>query len=440
MVKLASAFSRLKSMKVLVIGDLLLDSYTMGKVSRISPEAPVAVLHVQQELYLPGGAGNVVFNLVSLGAQVAVLGRIGHDWAGDCLKAAFEKEGIETQFLIGQENYRTPVKNRVIADNQQIVRIDHEQIIPLPEQLEQAIIDMLSSLLEGVKVVAISDYGKGFLTSTLLSAAISQARKRGIIVIADPKGQDFSKYYGATIIKPNLSEAYAAAGLPFNMPLEAVAEKILRATQAEILMVTRSEAGISLLNAFGERFDFSVQVKQVKDVTGAGDTVLAMLAHALANELSYHEAIQLCNIAAGIAIERIGCARVSLSDLAHRLLERDVSNKVFDEEHLFALQEILKSRPFTLLALSHINALSSNLFHAIKDLALQNKAVLIYIMDFEPEETLIEILASLKEVDFILLHQESLQRLCEKVTPSGAFLFEEKELKQLKDVEDVLTV
>lgn len=438
MVKLASTLSRLKPVKVMVIGDMMLDSYTIGKVRRISPEAPVAVVHVQKEEQLPGGSGNVILNLVSLGAEVVAIGRIGRDWGGECLREVFEKEGIATHSLMIQEGYKTPVKNRVIADNQQVVRVDHEHITPLPEQLEQTMIDSLPELMQGVKVVAISDYGKGFLTPTLLSAVISYAKKQDIVVIADPKGHDFTKYRGATIIKPNLSEAYTAANLPTHTPLEAVAQRILQITDAEMLMITRSEAGISLFSAFDERFDFPVQIKQVTDVTGAGDTVLAMLTCALANDLSYSEAVQLCNVAASIAIERVGCARVSLSDLAHRLLEHDGRNKFFDEEHLFVLQEVLKKEPFTLLAISHVDHLTQSLFKSIKILAQNQGNLLIYLVDNEVDESFIEMLASLHGVDFILIHEESLRLLCENSYPKETYLFRESELKPIKDVSRLL--
>ncbi len=439
MVKLASAFSRLESVKVMVIGDLLLDTYTIGKAKRISPEAPVAIVHVQQEEHCLGGSGNVVLNLVSLGTDTIVIGRVGKDWAGQYLCQALKEEGVNTQLVVTQENYKTPVKNRIIAENQQIVRIDHEHITPLPERLEHMIIESLPVLMHDVKIIAISDYGKGFLTSTLLSAIIGQAKELGIPVIADPKGHDFSKYQGATVIKPNLSEAYAAVNLAPLIPLETVAKKILALTQAEVLMVTRSEEGISIFDTKGERQDFPVHVKQIRDVTGAGDTVLAMLACALANRLSYAEAAQLCNIAAGIAIERIGCARITLSDLAHRLLERDISNKVFDEEHLFALQEVLKQRHFIVLALSNLEEFNQHLFQTIKQLAQYEANLLIYIIDREPNEIFIEILASLKEVNFILLHPESLQRICEKVSPLEAYMFEGRQLTKLFHFADLLT-
>lgn len=429
MVKLASSFSRLCPVKIMVIGDFMLDTYTIGKARRISPEAPVAVIHVHKEEHRPGGAGNVVLNLASLGADVVAVGRVGKDWGGEAIIQFLKQEKIDVRPIFTQEGYRTPVKNRVIAENQQIVRIDHEQLTPLPEHLEQSIIDYLSTLLGDIKVIAISDYGKGFLTPSLLSAIIAKAKEEGILVITDPKGQDFLKYQGTTFIKPNLSEAYSAANLSPQAPLENVAKKIIQITQAEKVMITRSEAGISLFDAKGNRQDFPVHAKEVKDVTGAGDTVLAMLTYALANQLSDEEAIRLCNIAAGIAIEHVGCACITLADLAHRLLELDVSNKVFDEDHLFALTEVLKKRPFILLALNQIEGFNSHLFQAIKELAQHQVSLLVYLSDAETDEVFVEMLASLQEINFILVHSESLKKLCEIVTPIKSYIFENNTLK-----------
>lgn len=437
MVKLASTLSRLSPVRILVIGDLLLDTYTIGKARRISPEAPVAVVHVHHEEDRPGGAGNVALNLISLGSLVKVVGRIGKDRAGECLNRIFLQEKIDTQAIFVQENYKTPVKNRIIAENQQVVRVDYEQVVSLPEHLEQSIIESLPQLMHDIKVVAISDYGKGFLTPMLLNAVINHAKAMGICVITDPKGHDFAKYYGTTLIKPNLSEAYIAANVPLHAALEPVATKILHMTGAEMLMVTRSEAGISLFDSKGGRYDFPVHIRQVKDVTGAGDTVLAMLAYALANELSYQEAAQLCNVAAGIAIERLGCARVTLADLAHRLLEEDVRNKVFDEEHLFALQEVLKCNPFKLLVLNQVKEITQALFQAIKKISSEQHRLLIFVAEAEADDPLIEILASFREIDFILLHQESLRRLCSRVSPQENYLFDKNTLKPVKQIQQL---
>jgi len=423
-VKLVSMLSRLNPSKILVAGDMLLDTYTIGKVGRISPEAPVPVVSIQQEEHRPGGAGNVILNLLSLGAEVVAMGRIGEDWAGQTLLKALKERNVDGRMIVCQKGYLTPVKNRIIANHQQILRVDREEISALHESLEQYIINHLADLLQGVKVVAISDYGKGFLTSTLLQAMIQQSNELGIPVITDPKGDDFTKYLGTTIIKPNLSEAYAAAKLPAGSPLEKVALALFPKCQAHLLMVTRSEAGISLFNDLGEQFDFPVHAKQVKDVTGAGDTVLAMLSHAIANQLSYQEAAQLCNVAAGIAIEQVGCACITLSDLAIRLFEQNISDKVFDQEHLFVLKEVLKRHSFNLLILSQVDQLTHALFQSIKKIAREEGTLLVYLDDLEPSEMLIEILSSLREVGFILLHLDDLKALCQGIEPKTRYIFD----------------
>lgn len=431
MVKLANILSRLNPAKILVIGDMLLDTYTMGRARRISPEAPVAVVNVHREEHRPGGAGNVILNLLSLGAQVVAIGRVGKDWAGQIFIDALRKENVDTRMMVFQEGYHTPVKNRIIADNQQIVRVDHEQIISLNESLEQFIIDNLPTFLQGVKVVAISDYGKGFLTPTLLSVIIDESKKRGIPIITDPKGHDFKKYKGTTIIKPNLSEAFAAASLTSQDPLENVASIVLKQTDAQLLMVTRSEAGISLFEHTGKRHDFPVHAKEVKDVTGAGDTVLAMLAHAIANQLSYEEAAQLCNVAAGIAIEHVGCARITLSDLALRLFEHNKNHKVFEEDQLFVLQQLLKRTPYSLIILSQIDQFTHALYQSIKKITKETQSLLIYIDNSESDTfALIEMLASLREVNFIVHHRDSLKFLGQCAPPIATYAFnvEQEEL------------
>lgn len=435
MVKLTGVFNQIQRCKVMVVGDLMLDTYTIGKARRISPEAPVAVVHVQREEHRPGGSGNVILNLISLGADVVAVGRIGQDNAGSTLLRILAEEGTHIQGIVVQPNYPTPIKNRIIAENQQLVRVDHELVSPIPEQLEQSVIEMLPQLMRGVKVLAISDYGKGFLSRTLLAALIEQAKLYGILVIADPKGVDFSKYQGVSVIKPNLSEAFAAANLTPESPLELVASRILQMSKAETLMVTRSEAGISLFHRDGSRHDFPVRVREVKDVTGAGDTVLAMLACAMANELSITTAVQLANVAAGIAIEHFGCARVTLSELARRLLDDDVGNKVFDEEHLFALQEAMRGRKSAVLSLSSSEGLTSLIFESIRKMSKKGERdLLIYVHDASPDAAFVNLLASLHDVDFIILKGESLRHLAQVILPEEIYLIEQGTFKPLETI------
>lgn len=419
MVRLTSSISRLQSRRILVVGDLMLDTYTIGKARRISPEAPVAVVQVKSEEHRLGGAGNVILNLKALGAEVSLIGRIGSDLTSDLVREALAKEKIDLGGLFLQQGFYTPMKNRIISDNQQIVRIDRETIIPLPEMLEQEIIDALPELIEGIEAIAISDYGKGFLSKTLLSAVIEHAKKRDIPVITDPKGTDFTKYQGTTIIKPNLLEAYAAAGLQPDANLDLAAQRILELANAQTLMVTRSEAGLSVFHRNGERFDFPVRVREIKDVTGAGDTVLAMLTYATANGLSIAEAAQLSNVAAGIVLEHTGCASVRLSELARRLLEIDLVNKIFDQEHLFALQEALKEKEYILLGLSSREGMTSSIFSTIHQLAKdKEKDLVIFLCDEEPESDFISLLASLHDVKFIVTQSDKIASLCEHIPPA----------------------
>ncbi len=438
--KLIGMLSRFDAVKVLVIGDFMLDTYTTGKVRRISPEAPVSVLNVQKEESRPGGAGNVVLNLISLGATIKAVGRVGYDFAGEELRSSLEKEGANIEGLLFQKGFKTPVKNRLIADAQQVLRVDFESISPMPEILEQSIVEKLPHLLEECQTVAISDYGKGFLTRSLLATVIEMAKQRKIPVIVDPKGDDFSKYQGATILKPNLSEAYAAARLPQEAPLDEVAKVILKKCSVDELLITRSEAGITLFHKSGERFDFPVRSKEVKDVTGAGDTVLATIGIALANGLDVKYAAQLANIAAGMAIERLGCARINLSELAQRLLEFDVENKIFDEEHLFALQQSLKGKHCFMLVLESTLGMSTTLFRSIRNLSYRkaDHKLIIFVRDQNPDSEFVSLLSSLSEVDFIILKCESLKNLCEILHPVEAFTIEDNKLIPLESAKESL--
>ena len=434
-VKLIGMLSRFAPVKVLVVGDFMLDTYTTGKIKRISPEAPVSILHVEKEESLPGGAGNVALNLVSLGAKVFAIGRVGFDNAGDHLREELDKEGINTEGVIAQKGFKTPVKNRLIADSQQILRVDFENISILPDEMEEQVKGLLKEVVDKVQVVAISDYGKGFLSKSLLSFLIAYAKEKGRPIIIDPKGDDFSKYLGATIIKPNISEAIAAAKLPPGASLDQVAASLLQKSQAEMLLITRSEAGISLFLQSGASFDFPVQSKEVKDVTGAGDTVLAMISVAVANMLDIKYAAQLANIAAGMAIEKLGCARINLSDMSERLLEYDVDNKIFDEEHLFALQQALKGKRYVVLGLDSRQGMTTALFRSIRKLASRDyeMKLIIYVMDSGPDEEFVSLLSSLAEVDFIVLKCESLRNLCEIIHPHQVYVMEESEKLTLLD-------
>lgn len=414
------ALSSIRPSKILVIGDVMLDAYTIGKAKRISPEAPVAVVSVVREEERPGGAANVALNLKALGADVLLLSRIGQDLFGKRFLQALENEGISTQNIYTQQGCPTAVKERVIAESQQLVRIDREELIPLDEQLEEEILRSVNKLFEGVSAIAISDYGKGFLTPTLLEGVIARANQLSIPVIVDPKGIDFSKYKGANCIKPNLAEAIRASGLSDDAPLEKMAEKILEVTAAEVLMITRSEAGISLFFKEGRREDYSVKAKQVKDVTGAGDTVLAALSLAVGSKMAWRDAAHLCNLAAGLAIEQFGCAKVSISDVARRLLKEDVGSKIYDREHLFAFSKALEGRPFDLVLLSDEESLRPKFVQTLlREIKKPERDLVICFTHENPSTEALDFVASLQEVLFVVAHRE------------GRKFFEQLELKDV---------
>jgi D-beta-D-heptose 7-phosphate kinase/D-beta-D-heptose 1-phosphate adenosyltransferase len=439
MVKVSGAFSHLLPIKVMVIGDFLLDQYTIGKVLRLSPEAPVGVLKVDREKFLAGGAGNVVLNFASLGAQVFPVGRVGDDFGGRELILCLKREGIDIDGFVEDAGYLTPLKNRFIADAQQLLRVDRESVAPMNAALEEEALKKAFRLMQKIDIIAISDYRKGFLSKKLVASIIEEAKQRGVAVIVDPKSDDFSMYCGATIIKPNLSEAYQAAKLSKDEPLDKVADILLEKTQAKYLFITKSEKGISLFDKSRKRQDFPVIAKEVKDVTGAGDTVLAMLTLSVANQIDISMAAKLCNIAGGMVIERMGCVRLTLADLAERLLELDANNKIFEEDHLSTLKFSLKGKRVAVLGLERFKGVTIDLFKALKKLKSQHDKLLIYITEASCNDDFIALLSSLKEIDFIILHKESLKNLCNVISPNSVYMMQGDKLTSLgQDAEHLL--
>lgn len=424
MVKVLGAFSRLKPAKVLVLGDFMLDTYTTGKVQRISPEAPVPILHTLKSEDLPGGAGNVVLNLKALGGEVIAVGRIGNDKEGFRLKQLLEKEGIDTSGIFIQNGVSTPLKNRLIADGQQLIRVDQECVSPLAHELEVEVFNFITSVASEIKVIAISDYAKGFLTKSLLQMVFKFALERNIPTIVDPKGNDFKKYWGATLIKPNFREAVAASKLTPDDDIDHIGQVLSEQAGGAMIMITRSEKGITLFEPNKPRIDLPVgKSREIKDVTGAGDTVLAMTTMTVASGIELEEGLVLSNVAAGIAVERLGCARVSLSEIAERLLEHNVTNKIFDESHLFAVEQALIDKELTILGINSDDGLSSSLFTYIRKLAKKTpqERLMIYLVDADPEEDFLDLLSSLHEVDFIVIRSDSLSHLADMIHPKKVY-------------------
>jgi len=437
MVKLTGHFSKLQKVHTLVIGDFMLDRYTYGEIRRISPEAPVSILKVDKEKMQPGGAGNVVLNLLSLGSKVTAIGRVGDDIQGDILKKLLKDKNANVDYLFTQKNHKTSLKNRFIAESQQILRVDFEKIDYLLKELEEKIIKKLEKILTSIDVVAISDYGKGFLSEKLLRYVIDLSNLKNIPVIVDPKGKDFKKYEKATILKPNLKEAYVAANLNEAEDIELVSKNILDKTNVEYLMITRSKDGISIFSKNKKVKNFPVKTREVKDVTGAGDTVLAMLCIAIANKLSIAHACELCNVAASIAIEHIGCKDIPLSLFAKRLLEYDSENKIFDFSHLFALKKVSGDNEFSLLGINSSHSII-DIFKSIKKLSKKNHEIIIYVLDENPKDEFIDLLSSINEVSFIILNNSNLKNLIAEINPTSIYILKDNQICKLNDTKELI--
>lgn len=431
---LSSLFNSGSKNRILVVGDFMLDTYTIGSVKRVSPEAPVMVVHAKKINKLPGGAGNVALNLASLGAKVTVLGRLGADPAREELIKKLKQEKIDTSNLYVEKGYATVIKNRIMADSHQIVRVDFEETSPLTQVLEDKIIKDLPKILKGVSTIAISDYAKGFLSPRLLSELIQKANELNIPVIIDPKGKDFSKYKGAYLIKPNLKEAVEASGLDEQAELDQVINKLQQKCQIPNIMVTRSSAGISLFSQ-STRKNYPAKVREVIDVTGAGDTVLAVLTFAISSQVSLDQATKLCNLAAGEVIEHLGCARITMKRLAERILTQDLQHKVFSKEYVEVLQFILDHENFILIKLKGDEGISPYLFGQLKDLKNSHPSCkLVAFLEESKQEAFIELLGSLAEIDFIIKEEQDLQKFCEKHKPKQIYHLAANKIEKEKTI------
>lgn len=323
---MAGLVEGLAKARVALAGDVMLDRFVYGQVERISPEAPIPVLQVETELAMPGGAGNVARNLAALGADVMFLSVAGDDGAGAEVKAALQEPGIEARLTIVPGRVTT-VKTRFVAMSQQILRADRETTQPLEAGAAEKFIAALKAALPGRQVLILSDYGKGVLTRAVTRAAIAAATEAGIPVIVDPKGGDYGAYEGAHVITPNRKELGEASGAPTGTDDEivAAARSLIAAHGIGAIVVTRAQAGMSVITAAGEVIHLKADAREVFDVSGAGDTVVSTLAAALATGLTLAQAASLANSAAGIAVGKAGTATVHRDELAAKLRARELS-------------------------------------------------------------------------------------------------------------------
>ena len=302
--------------RLLVLGDLVLDEYVSGDVERISPEAPVPVVHVREESIALGGAGNVARNVVALGGQVAFCSLVGDDAAGRSAAELLEKLGVDSGGLVTAEGRPTPRKTRVVARSQQIVRFDRETLEPAPPDAEAELRAATERALAGCDTVLVADYGKGALSAGLAAEVMAQTQRRGMSVILDPKAE-LSPWRGAALVKPNLREAEALSGVAIHGAADlARAAAVLRdALDGARVVVTRGAEGMTLFEADAVGIDVGTSARDVFDVQGAGDTVSAVLALALRGGASLLEAAVLANAAAGVVVGKTGTATASRDEL-----------------------------------------------------------------------------------------------------------------------------
>ncbi len=328
------------SARVVVVGDVMLDQYLFGATDRISPEAPVPVVHVHDTDDRPGGAANVAVNLASLGIATNLIGVVGRDAPADTLTSILEERGIACDFE-HLDDRPTITKMRVQCRGQQLIRLDQEKAAALKGD---RLVWLLSSTLEGAGAVILSDYGKGALTD--VASMIEACRKAGVASLVDPKGEDFTKYRGATLITPNQSEFEAVAGV-CNSDEELVerGRAMIADLELDALLVTRSEKGMMLLEADADPLFLSTQAREVYDVTGAGDTVIATLAAALASGTSLPDAAALANLAAGLVVRKIGVATVTPSEMRVALHQRGQGGRgLVQRDELIALLDETRER------------------------------------------------------------------------------------------------
>ncbi len=307
--------------KILVLGDLMLDRFIWGTVHRISPEAPVPVVEIKNETTCLGGAANVTANVRSLGGIPLTVGVIGTDLDAHRFREEFRSLGASTEGLVSDSKRATTVKTRIIANHQQVCRTDREDRSTLASATVSRVAARFGRLIEKADAIVVSDYAKGLLSPQLLGEILPKARAAGKIVCVDPKSPDFSHYRPATIITPNTLEAERASGMTISdeSQLVAAGRRILRLSGIDSLLVTRGEEGMALFDGKKRITHIPTLAREVFDVTGAGDTVISTLALGLVAGLSLLEAAILSNIAAGIVVGKLGTASVSPEELIARI-------------------------------------------------------------------------------------------------------------------------
>jgi len=425
-----------KCPKILVLGDLMIDHYLWGSCERISPEAPVQVININNETSRLGGAGNVVNNLQKLGAKVDILSVIGNCEVSNELQVLLKNIGVSTKYLVTQNDRITAKKSRIIASQQQVVRYDRESSEDISLESKNTIIKTFNSIIKDYEVILISDYGKGLFTFDLTQSLISIAKNYNRKILIDPKGTDYLKYKGAYLLTPNKKEAIEATNINI-VDDESLREAIIQLKSTcdlDVSLITLSENGVAI---YDNNFRIHPTTgKEVFDVTGAGDTVLASLGFSIACGLKIDQAVEFSNLAAGVVVGKIGSATASLNEI----IEYESSiNKSTSDKHIKTIDEIipiieeLKIRDkkivftngcFDLLHAGHISFLeTAKSFGDILILGLNSDRSVTALKGKERpiniQEDRAYILAALEVVDYVVIFDEDTPyKLIDRIKPN----------------------
>jgi len=301
---------------IYVVGDVMIDHYIYGNCDRISPEAPVLIIDTRKEEYTLGGAGNVVKNLISLGANTGIATVCGNDDGLAIIDREFELLKVVNRKLVVDQSRKTTIKSRVVSGNHQLLRIDREDKHPISDEIGKALIEGVKANVDKIKVLIISDYCKGSLNANTIQAIIKLCRENDIITLVDSKEPDLSKFSGATIIKPNRKEAQNATGIKIvdDATLTAACSKIAEKAKCESVVITLSEEGMAIFHE-GKLTKIPTRALEIFDVTGAGDTVIASLAFALLNGMNLIQACDFANHAAAVVVAKVGSATAALEEI-----------------------------------------------------------------------------------------------------------------------------
>lgn len=413
--------NRIQRKNILVVGDVMLDTYYTGEVRRISPEAPVPVFHKLSERSVPGGAANVAANLAAANQSVAILSVIGADQAGERLREHLEAMGVDTDLLCPCKDCTTEKVRFIAESNQQLIRLDNEQAEGIDPETCQRLLTLLESAIDGFDVVILSDYDKGLLTEAFSQGVIALAKSRGKRTLVDVKGNNARKYHGAYLVKPNLAELRDMTGMPVRTEEEIVraSRRLRELCGAEYILTTCGGKGMVLIDG-GEPVFVDADDHEVFDVTGAGDTALAYLAAALVNGFSVGEAVEVANHAAGIQVTKVGTTAIGLGEVSEAAYgaSEDTAGKLLDWKGAAKLREFNSGRKivftngcFDILHVGHVRYLRQaarlgdilvvglNSDASVKRLKGENRPI-------NAERDRAEMLASLAFVDYVVIFEE----------------------------------